>query len=157
MKTTVIFLSIVFLGLWLADCSTANKSTATAVVQPDPLAADRAKYTDRVRAEIAGKENMAADSVFENIARLKNVSAARLLVVMDTWGKVLGVSCDHCHVNNEWASEVKPEKEITRQMMDLVNNLNKDLKNMDALKSYQPSVSCYTCHRGDTRPATRPK
>ncbi len=157
MKTTTIFFGIVLLGLWLADCSTANKPATAANAQPDPLAADRAKYADRVRAEIAGKENMAADSVFQNISRLKNVSAARLLAVMDTWGKVLGVSCDHCHVNNEWASEVKPEKEITRQMMDLVNNLNKDLKNMDALKSYQPSVSCYTCHRGDTRPATRPK
>ncbi|MEZ4942302.1 MAG: hypothetical protein R3D58_15600 [Saprospiraceae bacterium] len=105
MKTTITILSIVFLGLWLADCSTANKNTATALAQPDPLAADRAKQTDQVRAQIAGKENMAADSVFENISRLKNVSAARLLVVMDTWGKVLGVSCDHCHVNNEWASK----------------------------------------------------
>ncbi len=158
MKTITAFFAIALLALWLADCSTANKPATTSVTSTtDPLAADRAKYLQKVRATIAGKENMRADSVFQKIERLKNVSAERMLGIMDRWGESLGVSCDHCHVNNEWASEVKHEKEITRQMMDLVLQINRDLGKMEALKGADPSISCYTCHHGKTHPDTKPK
>ncbi|MBK6929650.1 MAG: photosynthetic reaction center cytochrome c subunit [Saprospirales bacterium] len=155
MKATRIFLCIALLGLWLADCSTSNKpasATGTAAPVADPLAAERAKSMQRVRAYIAGKENMRADSVFQNIQKLKTVTADRLLGVMDTWGKVLGVGCDHCHVPNEWASEVKPEKATTRQMYDLVKEINADLRKLD-----MDGISCYTCHRGEVHPARRVK
>ena len=157
MKKTLTFLGIAALSFLLAYCTTTNKPASETAAQPDPLAADRAKHLAALRAKIAGKENLAAGAVFENIQRLKAVEAARLLEVMEIWSKVLGVSCDHCHVAYEWASEVKPEKEVTRQMVGLVNKLNDDLNNMPALKGSEPSISCYTCHRGETKPATKVK
>lgn len=158
MKTLLTFFSIALLGLWLANCTSTQKPAAsTTPASADPLAADRARYLGQLRTQIAGRENTAADSVFQNIQRLNGVTAGRLLAIMDIWGSVLGVSCDHCHVSYEWASEVKPEKEITRQMMQLTNQLNEDLNKIEALKGSQPSVSCYTCHRGSKHPATRPK
>ncbi len=168
MKAILTFFAIAVIALWLADCSTANKSKATpppppptatvpAPATPDPLAADRAKYLDRVRQAIAGKEKMQADSVFQNVKVFNKLPAERLLGIMDRWGETLGVSCDHCHVPGEWASEVKPAKEITRQMMGLVERVNKDIQSIEAIKSERAGVSCYTCHRGDVKPARRPK
>ncbi|MBK8192183.1 MAG: c-type cytochrome [Lewinellaceae bacterium] len=158
MKTIFTFLGIALLALWLADCTSAQKS-ATVKTAPaeDPIAADRAKFIRQLRVKIAGQENTPADSVFQNIQRLNGVTAGRLLNIMDIWGSVLGVSCDHCHATYAWASEIKPEKEIARQMMDLTIQLNENLKKIEALEGTQPSVSCYTCHRGSTRPETKPK
>ena len=153
MKLSLFFLSIILLALWLADCTAPKSATAGS----DPFAADRAKYMDRVKKDIAGQENVSADSVFLNVKVFKNLPAERFLGIMDRWGQALGVSCDHCHVNNEWASEVKAPKEISRQMVGLTNRLNTDLKSIQAIKSDDPSVSCYTCHRGDITPARRAK
>ena len=136
MKKTLTFLGIAALSFLLAYCTTTNKPASETAAQPDPLAADRAKHLAALRAKIAGKENLAAGAVFENIQRLKAVEAARLLEVMEIWSKVLGVSC---------------------QMVGLVNKLNDDLNNMPALKGSEPSISCYTCHRGETKPATKVK
>ncbi len=158
MKTTLTFLTLALLAFWLADCSTATKPVASATPPvPDPIAAARARQSGPLRAQIAGRENSRADSVFQNIERLNGVTAGRLLDIMDIWGSVLGVGCEHCHVPNEWASEAKPEKEITRQMMTLTSQINENLNKIQALEGAQASVSCYTCHRGNKRPATRPK
>ena len=165
-----IFTSLFLFGLlfWLADCKTSNKpatpAPAPAVASPAPpapppnaLAADRAKYLEKVRQSIAGKEKMQADSVFQNLKKLNKMPAERLLGVMDRWGETLGVSCDHCHVPNEWASETKAPKEIARQMMALIDRVNTDIQSIGAIKSERPGVSCYTCHRGEAKPARRPK
>ena len=54
----------------------------------------------------------------------KDISNADLDSVMETYSKHLNVSCDFCHANSkvnkkdlDYASDDKPEKEITRQMM----------------------------------------
>lgn len=153
MKAICTFLVAAILTLWLADCTTANKTAASpgAETSADAFAAERAKTLQTLRASLTGKEQQPATAVFQNIKKLNNVNADRLLSIMDIWGKVLGVGCDHCHVPNEWASEVKPEKETTRQMFDLTNRINADLRQLDL-----DGISCFTCHRGQKRPARRP-
>jgi len=153
MKALLTFCAVVLLALWLADC-TAPKSAANAAAS-DPDAPGRAKIIENLKRDIAGKENWPADSLYENVKVLKTLSAERFLGVMDRWGQALGVGCDHCHVKNEWASEVKPEKAVTRQMIELTTRINKDLKSIGGIE--EASVSCYTCHRGEATPRRQPK
>ncbi|MCK6692029.1 MAG: c-type cytochrome [Thermoanaerobaculia bacterium] len=154
MKALLTFCAVVLLSLWLADCTAPKSAANTAASDPDAPA--RAKTLESLKREIAGKENWPADSVYQNVKTLKKVNAERFLGLMDRWGQALGVGCDHCHVKNEWASEVKKEKEITRQMIELNARINRDLKSIGGIGSEDPSVSCFTCHRGNTTPRRNP-
>ena len=66
----------------------------------------------------------------------KDISNADLDSVMETYSKHLNVSCDFCHAESktnkndlDYASDDKPEKEITRQMMRMTADINKDYFN----------------------------
>ena len=90
----------------------------------------------------------------------KDISDADLDSVMDGYVKALNVKCDFCHAENkdksdiDYASDDKPEKEITRMMMKLTAAVNKDY--FDYTIVYKAgetmAVSCYTCHDGFPRP-----
>ena len=91
----------------------------------------------------------------------KDISNADLDSVMDGYTKALNVSCDFCHAESktikgdiDYASDDKPEKEITRMMMKLTATVNKDY--FDYTIVYKAgetmAVSCYTCHDGFPRP-----
>lgn len=91
----------------------------------------------------------------------KDISDADLDSVMETYSKHLNVSCDFCHANSkinpndlDHASDDKPEKEITRQMMKMTAAINKDF--FDYTIIYKAgetmAVSCFTCHDGFPRP-----
>jgi hypothetical protein len=51
--------------------------------------------------------------------------------------------------------QVKPEKEIARQMVSLGERVNADLRKIKGLKSERPGINCFTCHRGELKPAKR--
>ena len=90
----------------------------------------------------------------------KDISNADLDSVMEAYSKALNVGCDFCHAENktktdiDFASDDKPEKEITRMMMKLTASVNKDY--FDYTIVYKAgetmAVSCYTCHDGFPRP-----
>ena len=90
----------------------------------------------------------------------KDISNADLDSVMGGYAKALNVNCDFCHAENktktdiDFASDDKPEKEITRMMMKLTAGVNKDY--FDYTIVYKAgetmAVSCYTCHDGFPRP-----
>lgn len=91
----------------------------------------------------------------------KDISNADLDSVMEGYAKALNVSCDFCHAGSktvkddiDYASDDKPEKEITRMMMKLTAAVNKDY--FDYTIVYKAgetmAVSCYTCHDGFPRP-----
>ena len=91
----------------------------------------------------------------------KDISNADLDSVMEVYSRQLNVSCDFCHANSktkkddiDYASDDKPEKEITRQMMRMTAAINKDF--FDYTIVYKAgetmAVSCYTCHDGFPRP-----
>ena len=99
----------------------------------------------------------------KNIKVLKGLPESQLFPLMNFVSASLGVRCDFCHVkqgkdpktgfdNWVWESDDKPEKNTARQMMQMVLALNHS-------QSYgldPGSVSCYTCHRGSTRPVSLP-
>jgi photosynthetic reaction center cytochrome c subunit len=165
-----------FLGVLVlaAGCSSARKtepgqpspaqSPAVARAQPpatapaaakDSVTLERERYVAEVRQEIAGKENLPAPQVFKNIKLLTELSAGRLLAVMNIgYGKSLGVSCTHCHTAGEWDREDKTQKQTARDMSKMVATINNDLlKNIPNLKGPNAIVNCTTCHRGQVKPA----
>jgi hypothetical protein len=64
----------------------------------------------------------------------------------------LGVGCPYCHDNDAAKRELdsKPQKAIARQMIDMVNNINKTTFNGAR------RVTCFTCHMGRALPVGVP-
>lgn len=122
---------------------------------PEEITAERDHYMKEVQAAIAGRENEPAGAVFKNIRWFKDLPAGRLPLVMNLgFGRALGVSCTHCHVPGEWDRDDKPQKQVARDMAELVGRINRDL--LPAIKhldSKTPTVNCTTCHRGHVKPA----
>jgi len=99
---------------------------------------------------------------YTNLKVLPNdISSHDLQSIMaDDFEDGLGVSCGFCHANAkdghglDFASDAKPEKEITRTMMRMTLGINKKY-----LKLKHPQignaaliVSCTTCHKGQPFP-----
>jgi len=91
----------------------------------------------------------------------KDISNAALDSIMETYSRQLNVGCDFCHANSkinptehDFASDDKPEKEITRQMMRMTETINKDFFGYTIVYKggEEMAVSCYTCHDGFARP-----
>jgi len=112
-----------------------------------------------LRTAIKGKEELPAEEVFKNIKIMEGFPAGRVLAIMEkAFNNSLGVSCDHCHNTDQWDSDEKPPKKVTRDMWAMVGTINQDLLgNIEGLESEQPKVNCTTCHRGDVKPALRMK
>jgi hypothetical protein len=87
----------------------------------------------------------------KNIKVLNGLPESQLIPVMNYIGASLGVKCTFCHVNKEgkwdFASDEKPEKGTAREMIQMVQGINKT--NFRG----NPAIGCYTCHRGSTAPA----
>lgn len=116
---------------------------------PPPYAAENEKYLAALQASIKGKEDLPAKEVFKNVKTLTDVPATRLLRTMQAFTRSLGVSCTHCHVAEQWDSEEKEEKQVTRDMMAMTRAINDDyIKKIKALEKDKPNVNCMLCHRG---------
>jgi hypothetical protein len=94
----------------------------------------------------------------KNIQVLKGLPESQLFTVMNFIRSSLGVSCAYCHVNSggdkwEWEKDDKPTKVIARKMMQMQFALNQGNKDIFATTG---GVTCYTCHRGQTKPAVMP-
>ena len=121
----------------------------------DSFASERDSLMNLVLQDIKGRENTPAESVFKDIKVLKGVPAGRLPRIMNLgWGRSLGVSCAHCHTENHWADNDKPQKQVARDMAAMVGKINNELlPAIKNLKSEKPIVNCTTCHRGARKPA----
>ena len=89
----------------------------------------------KLREQIKGREKEPAETVFKNIQTLKGVPAGRLLAIMEFgYSRSLGVNCTHCHTPENWSSEDKNKKQITRDMAAMAANINnqmlKNIKNI---------------------------
>ena len=103
-----------------------------------------------------------SEPAFKNLKVLpKNISQKQLSAIMvDQFQDELGVSCNFCHSENkethkpDYASDEKPEKQISRLMMQMTNGINKKyFKIRHAMIGDSTSVvSCGTCHQGKPRP-----
>src|SRR5579885_2996460 len=91
----------------------------------------------------------------------KNSPPAELMKVMHGYSQALGVHCDFCHEVNEkthhanFASDAKPDKAIARTMIAMTRTINEKymstIKDPDATPEMK-TVTCGTCHRGNTMP-----
>jgi len=96
---------------------------------------------------------------FKNLQVLpKNISAAELDKIMDSFNEALGVSCDYCHTkdtNKELVFHLddKPEKETSRKMMRMTNEINQKYFSFGDADDIRKAVTCYTCHFENPIPA----
>ena len=72
--------------------------------------------------------------------------------VMRQYTQALGVTCAHCHVQGDNASDDKPQKNTARMMIAMVNEINAKFPDGAA----KAKVTCYTCHNGKVTPLTAP-
>ena len=98
---------------------------------------------------------------------LVNVSFfAKHTPVTQVWGAMrnisgaLGVECTFCHVGQEGAplqeinfpSDQKRNKLVARQMLRMVQEVNRRIDSIPERPTPPVAVSCATCHRGVSRP-----
>lgn len=97
-----------------------------------------------------------------------DIEVRALVAMMRDFTRGLGIRCQHCHVYKgdnpddlttfDFASDEKQEKHTARAMMRMVTDINerhlKDIGEHGA--PGEMKVTCYTCHRGETMPLTRP-
>ena len=103
-----------------------------------------------------------ADSTeWQNLQILPDsISHDALIGVMRGFTAALGVRCDHCHAREgdelAFASDANPHKDVARGMMRMTWQINTEiLPAIDGLHDAEGTrVTCATCHRGATRPAT---
>jgi hypothetical protein len=166
MKNKLLVLSalgaILLLGTFNWTGCSAQKSTQEPAQQEaaaPPAQAPEDKqvppFIAAIQEKVKGKENQPAEEVFENIDILKGIPAGRVLPLMQiAFSKSLGVRCGHCHAMDNMAADLKPTKEIARDMWRMTGRINQELlKNIDNLQSEQPRINCTTCHRGQVKPA----
>jgi len=135
--------------------TSAVTAPGTGRSEAEGIAAERLHLARAVLASIAGREKEPAGQVFKNVKRLGAVPAIQLIAIMNTaYAKSLGVSCSHCHVVGEWASDAKPQKQIARDMAAMAATINSQLlAAIPNLRGPDPVVNCTTCHRGSIKPA----
>lgn len=95
----------------------------------------------------------------------KDTTLATLIPLMKNFTSALGVRCEHCHTftgsdpnalqNFDFPSDDKPAKLTARKMMSMLQSINTDLlKGVgEDTPPDRPKVTCYTCHRGEQKPA----
>ena len=103
---------------------------------------------------------------FKNLQVLpKNITEDSLGKIMDGFNAGLGVNCAFCHSENEGTQQLeadkdtKPEKEITRNMMRMTMDINKNYFqfNEEVTAAQVQAVTCYTCHQGKPIPLKEKK
>jgi formate-dependent nitrite reductase cytochrome c552 subunit len=108
-------------------------------------------------ARIAGHEMDPAERVFKNVQWLKGVPAGTFLEIMNTgYSKALGLTCAHCHVETDFASDEKRPKKAAREMQVLHRSINEQLRKLQylAIDPDKRSINCAACHRGFIDPRT---
>lgn len=135
--------------------------TPVPAAQPSPTPQKSAtqetndRFVQQILERIKGHENEPAEQVFKNIDRFKGLPAGRLLRIMNGgYSRALGVTCTHCHVEDDFASEEKRPKRAAREMATMHRSINEQLGKMQNLasKPEERAINCSTCHRGAIDP-----
>lgn len=93
----------------------------------------------------ASSKEERTEQKYKNIQVLKGLPAERLESIMFAFKSALGVECTHCHVKDHFDKDDKAAKQLARKMITMTRNANAQLGGA-------ARVTCYTCHRGQTRP-----
>ena len=92
----------------------------------------------------------------------RSITRENLLDTMKLFSQSLGVRCTHCHVGEEgqplstfdFASDAKPKKQVARKMLAMVHRINR--QDFGVTDFAKVKVTCFTCHRGSTKPLAMP-
>jgi hypothetical protein len=92
----------------------------------------------------------------------KDIATPDLMALMRGYTKALGVECEFCHAENpqthrlNFALDTKPEKGTARIMITMTREINEKylstVNDPDATPA-DKTVTCGTCHRGNSMPA----
>lgn len=135
---------------------------APVAINVDPVRDSIQEVNDRfvaaVLTRIAGREKQPAESVFRNV-RLENllgIPAEQFVGIMKGgYARALGVTCTHCHVPGDFASDARRAKRAAREMAIMHFGINQQLLRMENLATTPPEnrfINCATCHRGMVNP-----
>jgi photosynthetic reaction center cytochrome c subunit len=109
-----------------------------------------------VTAVVAGQPQapQMSEQAFKNIQVLKGIPVDEFMGTMGLFSAALSVCCGDCHKgagtsNPEWEAET-PRKRTARNMIQMVNDINRTRFNGRQV------VTCWTCHRGQPKPAATP-
>jgi hypothetical protein len=91
-----------------------------------------------------------AEQEYKNIQVLKGMPADQMDRVMALMSGSLGVKCNFCHATDQYEKDDKKEKQTARTMIKMMLGINKDMFNG------RNEVTCYTCHNGQSHPASVP-
>src|SRR5262249_27400590 len=87
----------------------------------------------------------------------KDTPRAQVITIMRGFEAALQVECGHCHVwtganlpTNDYATDVKPQKKVAREMLKMVMASNAAIGPavQAAANRKAQEVTCATCHRG---------
>ncbi len=75
--------------------------------------------------------------------------------LMGEFRDALNVDCNYCHGGGRTQEmDINPRKDIARKMILLVRQINSNFPGTGVYPVGNQAVTCYTCHRGDTHPAS---
>lgn len=89
-----------------------------------------------------------AEQKYKNIQVLKGLPADRIEPIMESFRSALGVDCTYCHIQNQFEKDDKAMKQVARRMISLTRSAT-------AQVGGAARVTCYTCHRGQSRPPSQ--
>jgi photosynthetic reaction center cytochrome c subunit len=94
----------------------------------------------------------------ENVQVLTGMSLRELRAEMTMMSDALDVKCAHCHVQGNFASDSNRNKIAARKMLQMTRSLNELYFAASAATEGTSlgHVTCFTCHRGSTRPINSP-
>ncbi len=121
-----------------------------------------AAYTPQPAVAAAPSASVADSTEWANLQILPDsISHDELIGIMRGFTEALGVRCTHCHAmgaegHPDFASDENHHKDVARGMMRMTWQINTEiLPAIDHLHHEGGQmVTCYTCHRGSTEPAT---
>lgn len=152
-------LALVLMG-WAGGASRTQSqqapqvTTAPAPKEPSTQEINDA-FVQQISKQIAGHEQEPAGQVFKNIQVLKKTPAAKFLLIMNLgYSKALGVTCEHCHVKEDFSKDDKRPKRCARDMQQMHGDINQQLVKMQNLAPNPNGhfINCSTCHRGQIDP-----
>ena len=103
---------------------------------------------------------------FSNLQLLDpEIDKERLVGTMRDWAAGIGARCNYCHigpddlVGMDFASDEKATKRTARKMLEMARSINRellrDLPTVEEGRRHRV-VSCYTCHRAESKPRNIP-
>ena len=100
------------------------------------------------------------DSLVNTKVIPRNTPVIQVIGMMRNVAGDLGVRCQFCHVGEEgmplerfdFAKDEKRTKLVARQMMQMVQEINRRIDTLPGKTAPGLQVTCATCHRGTSRP-----